>query len=335
MYYSPINILVVLILILRSLIAISSRNWFFVWFSIELNILIFIPILLFNNNIIEIEGSIKYLITQSIASSILLISSIIIWNIILNTYLLNYILLISLLIKLGSFPAYFWFPSVISSIRWINCIILSTWQKLIPIFLLFSIVNVNNKIIITICLSNILIGGIFGIKTSNIKTIIAYSSISHLGWILIIKIINIVSILYFYFVSYCLMIIPLFYFLNNLKINNFSNINIINKTNITRIITLSLIILSLAGLPPFTGFFLKIIVIFLIININIIYMIIIIILSILSLYFYLNIVYNLLLNSYINNDTNVKYRYKKTLNILSIFIYTPIIILLYAMTLLN
>nr|YP_009400217.1 NADH dehydrogenase subunit 2 [Zeylanicobdella arugamensis]AQT26255.1 NADH dehydrogenase subunit 2 [Zeylanicobdella arugamensis] len=328
MYLSPVNMLMMLVLMLSSLMAISSSNWFFIWFSMELNMLSFIPILLYNNKIMEIEASIKYLITQSIASSMLLMSSMMLWNNTMNLMLFYYMLCMSLLMKLGSFPCYYWFPSVMASISWINCMVLSTWQKIIPIFIMFSMINLENKMIIMICLLNLLIGGIFGMKSSNMKIIMAYSSISHLGWMLLIKLVNMVSLLYFYFLSYIMMILPLFNMFNKLKINNFNSISMMNKINMTSILMLSLMILSMAGLPPFTGFFLKLIVIYSVLKINITYLILIIIVSILSLYFYLNISYNMLLNSYMNNNDMMKFKFNKVFSILSIFLYTPMIMML-------
>ena len=336
MFIPPIIILIIIILILRSIIVIISRNWFFIWLSIELNMLSFIPILLNNTKILEIEGSIKYFITQSIASSCILISSIIIWRYVSNIQFFRYLIIISILIKIGSFPCHFWFPIVISRTRWNICLLLSTWQKIIPIFITFSLLNVSSTLIIIVSIINIFIGGIFGINSYNIKSIIRYSSISHIGWILSIKILNLTINIYVYFFTYVIIITPIFIIFIKLNITITRNLELLNKYKFNILLIMSLIILSIAGLPPFTGFFLKLIVIYRLINFNIFYIIFLIVISVISLYFYLNICYNILLNSYINynNITNIV-KININTSILSILFLTPIILLIYAMIIFN
>lgn len=190
-----------------------------------------------------------------------------------------------------------------------------------------------------ICLSNIVIGGMFGINNTNIKSIIGYSSISHIGWILSLKITRIVLGLYIYFFIYIIITIPLFFRFNKTIILNTNRLKLINKHSFTSTFIICMLIISIAGLPPFTGFFIKMIVLYYVLDFRLFFSTSIVILSIMSLYFYLNLCYNILLNTYITNN---KIYIKKKINvinkiffIISSLVLTPIIFILYAMTLFN
>ena len=138
------------------------------------------------------------------------------------------------------------------------------------------------------------------------------------------------------FFTYVIIITPIFIIFIKLNITITRNLELLNKYKFNILLIMSLIILSIAGLPPFTGFFLKLIVIYRLINFNIFYIIFLIVISVISLYFYLNICYNILLNSYINynNITNIV-KININTSILSILFLTPIILLIYAMIIFN
>ena len=153
---SPFYILSITIIISRTLIAISSSNWLFLWAAIELNLLRFIPILINSKKFQETEAAIKYFLAQALGSRILLIRRISIWfNTSTPANLIYFILLISITLKLGIVPCHLWYPSVISSISWIACLILSTWQKAAPLIILSFILYTNHVwVFITLAGSN-------------------------------------------------------------------------------------------------------------------------------------------------------------------------------------
>lgn len=298
MFYinKPFILLTISSLIIRTIIAISSSNWLFLWIAIEINILRFIPIMTNSKSNRETEATIKYFIAQALGSRLILITSITHWSSRSISHI-NLILLAAIFLKLGIAPFHFWFPSVITSISWLACTILATWQKLAPLIILsFFLHNSAPIFIIFVASINALIGGIMGINQSHLRTIIAYSSITHIGWMTSILIIFKPHITIIYFIIYSSIIIPLFTIIayNNQQSNTqFNKINTISP--IIQLI-IPIILLSLSGIPPFTGFIPKWLTIYTICQNSPLILIIIIIGAIINIYFYINILFNSLLS---------------------------------------
>lgn len=274
--------------ILGTTITVRAKSWIIIWVGLEVNLLAFIPLINKNKTPYEREASIKYFIVQAIASIILLITIILEGIIEANTWL-NIILISALIIKIGAAPFHIWFPRVIQGLSWANCIILITWQKIAPIIIIsYKIRNgiIRNIIII----SRVMVGALGGLNQTSIRKIIAYSSIRHLGWIIIAIIIrNWYWIIYFSI--YTMLNIAVIILLKNssiLYLPQVFSLKIENKTKFTLLIS----ILSLGGLPPFLGFLPKWIIIqnSIIFN-NKLTIIVIVITTIVTLYFYLRVAY--------------------------------------------
>lgn len=294
MYYtkSPTIVLTLITLTLRTLIALSRANWIFVWGAIELNLLRFIPIIIQTNYNQETEGSVKYFLAQALGSALLLISRTSLW--ITFSLMPNFIPLIltaAIILKLGRVPCHFWYPSVIASISWLSCLILSTWQKLAPLSILAFILPLKNiRFVISIAAINAIVGGVIGINQTQLRTIIAYSSIGHIGWIIRLAAILKPSACITYFAIYCMLITPLFISIRHINIFSTKHLRKLSSCSAVLHITLIIILLSLAGLPPLTGFMPKLITIILLIQSIKIILVILITGSIINLFFYLNIV---------------------------------------------
>lgn len=302
MFYinKPFLLITTSTLIIRSIIALSRRNWIFLWISIEINILRFIPIITNSKTNQETEAAIKYFIAQALGSRIILMSRIIQWSRSPINYL-NYLLIASILLKLGIAPIHFWFPPVITSLSWISCIILATWQKLAPLIILRFFIQISMSFTLIISSINALLGGIIGINQSHLRTIIAYSSITHIGWITRILYIKAPLITLSYYTMYCLITIPLFIIINTLRqINNkqFNKINIISP--ILQLL-LPIMLLSLSGMPPLTGFIPKWLTIYSMSFDTPITLILLILGAIINIYFYINILFNSLLSINFHN----------------------------------
>lgn len=286
------KIFFIFILFFRTLISISSNSWLGCWIGLEINLLRFIPLISKSNNLLNSEASLKYFLTQSIASINFLIS-IILLIIFVKNFEINYIFSIlinsSLLIKIGSVPFHFWFPNIIEGLSWFNCFILITWQKISPIIILSY--YINNKFIILITIFNVIIGALGGFNQLSLRKLIAFSSINNLGWLLISLIIRenlwlTYLILYSFLIS---IICILFYILNIFYLNQLYNFNINFPIKISILINL----FSLGGLPPFIGFFPKWIVINFLLNFNFfIISFVFIIISLIILFLYIRIVYS-------------------------------------------
>lgn len=330
-------------LILGSILALRGNHWIFIWIGLELNLISFIPLLTSSHVNQEAEAAIKYFISQALGRGLLLLGALSLLSspqLPLNPIFYNILLIIGLLIKLGLPPCHFWFPAVISSISWPICLILATWQKLIPIILLiYRLSSSITPLLFLVIIFSSLIGGLGGLNQTQLRPLLAYSSIGHISWIIAASLIS-YSRSIIYFLIYILITIPLMsLFWNNFIFLN-SSINNLTLRSKLFSFTLIILILSLAGVPPFTGFFPKWIIVQSLSPVSIRLIIVILLGSIINLYYYLNLIFISTLKNIVPPSI-YKTTYSKpllTLPILatSTLILGPIIfILIYALTILN
>nr|YP_009499393.1 NADH dehydrogenase subunit 2 [Ganisa cyanogrisea]AWT58424.1 NADH dehydrogenase subunit 2 [Ganisa cyanogrisea] len=286
-------------LIFSTLISISANSWLGCWIGLEINLLSFIPLISNSNNLLTTEASLKYFLTQSIAS-INFLFSILLKMIIMKNFNMNMFLIIminfSLLMKMGFAPFHFWFPNIIEGLNWFYTFILLTWQKITPMILLSY--YFNPQFLLIIITMNIIIGAIGGLNQTSLRKIMVFSSINNLGWMLISLIIS-ENLWLFYFILYSFLVMIMCFFFYNL---NMSFMNQLFINNINFIIKLNLLInfLSLGGLPPFIGFFPKWIIInFLLINKLYLLTLVFIMMSLITLFFYIRIIYSTFLFNYL------------------------------------
>lgn len=311
-----------------TIIRVSSASWFRIWIGLEINLLSFVPLMIKNNNLYSSEATLKYFLTQALASSILLFFiiffSFLSFNILLKfNFIINIIFASSFIIKIGIAPFHFWFPIVIEGLNWINNLLLITWQKIAPIIILTYCININ-FFIFSIIIS-IVISRINGLNQTSLRKLLAYSSINHLGWILT-GILNNQNIWIIYFIFYCFLTISIVLIFNNFKIFNLNQIfSFFNFKNLIKTI-IFLPLLSLGGLPPFLGFFPKWIIIEYLISINYLFIIFLLIyFTLITLYFYLRISYSSLLLNYNEINWNFNNFYNKNnFFLLSIFLFINI-----------
>nr|QJQ27725.1 NADH dehydrogenase subunit 2 [Catocala electa] len=287
------------ILIFSTLISISSNSWFGCWIGLEINLLSFIPLISNSNNLLATEASLKYFLTQSIAS-INFLFSILLKMMLLKNFEMNYFLSIminsSMLMKMGASPFHFWFPNIVEGLSWFNNFILMTWQKITPMIILSYYFNKN--FILMIIMLNAIIGGLGGLNQTSLRKIMAFSSINNLSWMLSSMMIS-ENLWLFYLIMYSFMISIMcfiFFLLNVFYINQL----FINNMNSLIKINLLINFLSLGGLPPFIGFFPKWIIInFLIMNQMYFLTFIMIMMSLILLFFYIRIIYSTFMFNYL------------------------------------
>nr|YP_009915366.1 NADH dehydrogenase subunit 2 [Nysius fuscovittatus]QLF99812.1 NADH dehydrogenase subunit 2 [Nysius fuscovittatus] len=298
------QLMFLMMLILSSLITISATSWIGMWMGMEMNLMAFIPLISKSKNKKSSQAMITYFLIQSISSITFLFSVLISKFIMISPNFMNdaanLLLMISLLIKLGAAPFHMWLPEMMTNLNWMEIFILSTWQKMAPMYVLSNIFN--SKLIISVMLSAI-IGAIGGINTSSMRKIMAYSSINHMSWILIIMMSQ--SQWYSYLMLYSIMMLIVcstFYQNNFLFMNQVMN----NESTMTKL-TISSMMLSMGGMPPFIGFLPKWIALQSMINNQmLIIMIIMIMMSMLTLFYYMRMMSSMMLFY----STSYKWMYK-------------------------
>nr|YP_010610617.1 NADH dehydrogenase subunit 2 [Opisthoteuthis californiana]WAP91385.1 NADH dehydrogenase subunit 2 [Opisthoteuthis californiana] len=340
--FFPANFLFMNMIILGPIFSLSSNHWLVMWMGLELNLMGILPLMNIGGKHFEIDSSMKYFIIQSFSSSLLMISSIILyfysssWYSMFYTPFPSMILITSLLIKLGGAPFHLWLPNITKQMNWMMLFMILSWQKLAPLFML-SFINFNQNIILLSAILSALFGSIQAINQTSIQLIMTYSSISHLGWMLAICMIN-NMIMMLYLLIYSLTILPLFLYFSmksGYKIFNLTQHN--QNMNMDFLIFIPLI-MSLGGFPPFIGFLSKIIILISFINMNfIIIPMILFISTLISLYFYLNMSMMMFIKSFSFiklYPLSHNLYFFLSFNIISIFTFIPFIIL-YAMNIFN
>lgn len=204
------------------------------------------------------------------------------------------ILTIGLLFKVSAAPFHFWSPDVYDGIPTIVTTFVAIIAKISILTLLLHLVHYTNSVYITTeytwttsllvsSLFSLIIGTVLGLTQFRIKRLFAYSTISHLGFMLLAMTINSVESIQafiFYLVQYSLsnlnafiLLVAIGYSLYAYNDKNINHNNLIDRKNspiqlisqlkgyfhINSILALSLAItlFSFAGIPPLMGFFAK------------------------------------------------------------------------------
>nr|ACY08961.1 NADH dehydrogenase subunit 2 [Kerivoula papillosa] len=319
---SPLTLsLVLMMMILGTLLVMTSSHWFMIWVGFEMNMLAIIPLLTKEHNPRSTEAATKYFLTQATASMLLLVAAIM--NLLYSGHwttmkLINPIasasMTMALTMKLGLAPFHLWVPEVTQGIPLMSGLILLTWQKLAPLSVLYMIMpSTNTNLLMIMSLASIAIGGWGGLNQTQLRKIMAYSSIAHMGWMISILTYNPTMTLlnlYLYIpmtaTTFMLLMMNLTTTMNSLSL-------VSNKSPLITIIILTMM-LSLGGLPPLTGFLPKwLIVQEMMKNSNILLPTIMTLLALLSLYFYTRIMYTTSLTMFpTTNNMKAKWQFQNT-----------------------
>nr|WNH18631.1 NADH dehydrogenase subunit 2 [Peristedion brevirostre] len=245
---------------LGTTITFASSHWLLAWMGLEINTLAILPLMAQHHHPRAVEATTKYFLTQATGAAMLLFASTTNawitgqWDIQHMSHPLPVTLItLALALKLGLAPVHAWLPEVLQGLDLTTGLILSTWQKLAPFALLIQIQPTNSLILITLGLTSTLIGGWGGLNQTQLRKILAYSSIAHLGWMILILQFS-PSLTALTLATYILMTSATFLIF---KLNSSTNVNTL-ATSWAKAPTLTaltpLVLLSLGGLPPLTGF---------------------------------------------------------------------------------
>nr|ADX01200.1 NADH dehydrogenase subunit 2 [Ommastrephes bartramii] len=337
--FFPSNFLFISIMIAGTLFSLSSSHWLTMWMGLEINLMGFLPLMNIKGKTLEAEASMKYFIIQSMSSSLLIITSVLMYSSTLSWYsmftsdVFSLLIILSLVLKLGGAPLHFWVPSIAKQMSWSILFMMLTWQKLAPLLML-SIVNSNLMLIMLISMASTIVGSIMALNQTNLQLIMAYSSISHLGWMLSMISIN-SSLSMMYFLNYIVISMPLMNMLSLTLGNHLFMLTQRTKSNSMLPISL---ILSLGGLPPLLGFMSKLVILISLVEMKLVMLTVFMFLgTLISLYFYLNMSLMLMIKSYSNIQSktpSMLYNPFISFNLLGSFIIYPLVIVFikYAMT---
>nr|YP_010727934.1 NADH dehydrogenase subunit 2 [Bothrogonia tibetana]WDZ68115.1 NADH dehydrogenase subunit 2 [Bothrogonia tibetana] len=239
------------------LVSISTNNFIMLWSGLELSLMSFIP-MMSNKNLLSSESMMKYFIVQSMSSSIM-ISGLVLLGI--NTMQSEYLIVTSILIKIGMAPFHNWMLTVIEGMSYQMILIMLTMMK-VPPLMVISYMNITLYLPIIISL---IVGAIWGINQNSVRKMLGYSSIYNMAYMCsCIKMISIWSV---FMINYTIVITSVLLMFMKLNIYYFNQL-MVNSFKKSMNISIWLLMLSLGGMPPMMGFLGKLMVLEYLISIN-------------------------------------------------------------------
>ncbi len=188
------------------------------------------------------------------------------------------LMVIGMLFKIAAVPFHFWAPDVYEGSPALTTALMSTLAKVVAIATLYKLISALNlipslenqdllptfeTIVVIISIASMTVGNIMALRQVNVKRMLAFSGISHAGFMLmtLLTIATSAGVLLYYTAAYALAGIAAFsvilYVCKNQDNEDITNFHGLGKTNplLAAILTGSL--LSMAGIPIFSGFFAK------------------------------------------------------------------------------
>jgi len=276
---------------LGMLLMISSNNLMIMYLAIELQSLsLYVVASIKRNSIESAESGVKYFILGALSSGILLYGFSLVYGFTGQTsfdgiYLsLSQVeklpiglvfglvfVLVGLAFKVSAVPFHMWTPDVYEGAPTSITAFFAIVPKLAATALIFRfcLEPFDNfyfewtQVIFFLSVASMFLGAIAAIAQKNIKRLLAYSSIGHVGYVLIALVsasdqgLKSASI---YMFIYLVMNIAVFSIILSLKKSNsyvekISELSGLSKSNPVISVSLAIIMLSMAGIPPFIGFF--------------------------------------------------------------------------------
>jgi|TARA_B100000959_G_scaffold70656_1_gene74858 NADH-quinone oxidoreductase subunit N len=278
---------------------------------------------------VAIEAALKYFVLGAIASGLLLYGMSMIYGItgsldiaqISNfarastlasqqTLILNFglvFLVIGVAFKLGAVPFHMWVPDVYQGSPTSVTMFLSTVPKIAAIALLIRLLidglgdlqHYWSDLLMIIAVLSIALGSLVALMQSNIKRMLAYSTISHIGFVLLGFVTGVVEgygAAVFYVLVYILMSLAAFGSIIALNKSGFEADQISDYQGLSKhspwfALIILVVMLSMAGVPPFIGFYSKLFILQQVIAEGyVILAVIAVVFAVISAYYYLKII---------------------------------------------
>ena len=319
-------ILFILFAILGSFVLISSDNFLTAFIGLELQSLSLYLMASFNTkNLKSNEAGIKYFSLGALSSGFLLFGISMIYYDTGSFYMQNLnnfttiseiglsLILISLFFKVSAAPFHIWTPDVYEGSPTISTLFFASLPKFASLIFLFRVyqeLNISgiqslNYIFQIVCAISLLVGVYGAITQKVIKRLLAFSSINHIGFMLL----GIMSYqfmsegtLFFYLIIYLITTFGIFAVLLNLRtvegeFTKISQLNGLRFTSNSKSISMLVFFFSLAGIPPFAGFFAKFFILSASITDGFFFLSIVAVLSsVIAAFYYLTIIKNMFFN---------------------------------------
>jgi NADH-quinone oxidoreductase subunit N len=183
------------------------------------------------------------------------------------------LLTIGMLFKVAAVPFHFWAPDVYEGSPALTTALMSTLAKVVAMATLYKLLSVMNAdvsesfkmVVVVISMASMTVGNIMALRQTNVKRMLAFSGVSHAGFMLmtLLSLSTSAGSLLYYASAYSLSGIAAFsvilYVCKNKNNEDITNFHGLGKTNPLLAAILTAALLSMAGIPIFAGFFAKLV----------------------------------------------------------------------------
>lgn len=238
------------------------------------------------------EAGMKYFLMGSFASGIILFGIVLIYGatgsfdltrIYQVVHTMNYpqwynigvvMLVVGMLFKVAAVPFHFWSPDVYEGSPSLTTATMSTLAKVVAVATFYKLIAIHlmpqvqqsysfQLIIVIVCIGSMLVGNIMALRQNNVKRMLAFSGISHAGFMIMTLLVanSASNILLYYATAYSVAGLAMFsvvlYVMNGKENETIDHFNGFGKSHplLAAVVTTSL--LSMAGIPILSGFFAK------------------------------------------------------------------------------
>ena len=313
---------------LGMMIMISAHSFLLIYLGLELLSLSLYAMIAFNrNSLAASESAMKYFVLGAMASGLLLygisifygitgtldinqLSEIVSVKMAQNPVPLAFALtfiVVGLSFKLGAVPFHMWLPDVYQGSPTSVTLFIGTAPKIAGFAMAIRLLVDGlgdlqadwSQMLIVLAVASMAIGNIIAIAQTNFKRMLAYSTISHVGFILLGLLAgtaNGFASAMFYTITYAITAAVAFGVLILLnrkgsEAENISDLSGLNDSNPWYAALLAIAMFSMAGVPPTVGFYAKLSVLQSVVQVDLVWLAVLAVLfSVIGLFYYLRII---------------------------------------------
>nr|ARX96666.1 NADH dehydrogenase subunit 2 [Cerceris sp. SJW-2017] len=243
-----IKFFIIPMLILINIFSMFINNELILWTMMEINNMNFITLLILKKKNFSMKKILQsifiYSIFQTLSSFMIMIHFIDYFHKFSESFM---IFEMGMLMKLGIFPFHSWTILIMKNMSWLIILILSTFMKITPMMMIYiSELSLYTNFIM---IFSIILCSIWMMKQTKLKKIMAYSSIIHSSWMMLIIFLNKFNWM-FYFSIYLITITCIFSILWIHKINENKYLFSFNFMPLKFKFLFLILLMSLMGMPP-------------------------------------------------------------------------------------
>ena len=312
---------------LGMMILVSSYSFLTIYLGVELlSLPLYAMTAIWRNHSNGSEAAMKYFVIGSVASAMLLYGISLLYGatasfdfvhiadtisrIQAHSNLLSFALVFILAgvgFKLAAAPFHMWAPDVYDGAPTAVTLFLSAAPKIAAVgmalriltFAFHDLVPIWHDMVLIMAISSIIIGNVLAIVQKNIKRLLAYSTISHMGYALLGLLAATpqgYAATLFYVLIYALMSVAAFGLLvllsrSGIELEKVEDLNGLNKRSPWLALMMMIILFSMAGVPPTVGFFAKFLVLKALVDVHLVWVAVLgLIFAVIGSYYYLYII---------------------------------------------